>query len=101
LRRSPQPGELMFRHPLVGRVLYAQTDSCRRAAAHRRAAVLLSRRGASATELAPHLEQSPAGPEFDDLPVLVEAARETLATEPAAAARWLRAALHRREGLPG
>lgn len=103
LRRTAQSKELAFRHPLVGWVLHAHADPCRRTAAHRRAAEARGRRGAPAVALARHVEHAADDPRPDDVPLLVEAANDALPTNPEAATRWLAAALrlHGRAPHPG
>lgn len=82
-----------FRHPVLRSLYYADIDICWRAGAHRRAATMLIARGAPYSEVAHHVERGPGGPGPDDLGVLMGAAEEAMATEPARAVYWLRWAL--------
>ncbi|MGW4648220.1 LuxR C-terminal-related transcriptional regulator [Kitasatospora sp. NPDC004289] len=94
VRPAGPGGDLVFRHPVLGRLVHHRLNPGRRLAAHRRALALLAARGAPAAVLARHAEQllnggEPAG----TLPVLVAGAAEVLARSPATAARWLKAVL--------
>lgn len=80
------------RHPVLGRVLYTDTDPGWRALAHDRARRSLSRQGAGAVRLAGHIERSLVVRRAD-LPVLTRAAEDSMHTSPAAAVHWLRLAL--------
>ncbi|EIV91639.1 LuxR family transcriptional regulator [Frankia sp. QA3] len=63
LVRATPGGELAFRHPLVGRCLYGQTDPCWQVGAHRRALEYLRTGPAAPTLPARHAERSgPRGP---------------------------------------
>ncbi|MEU1183222.1 AAA family ATPase [Streptomyces sp. NPDC005820] len=78
LVRSATAGHLAFRHPLIRRALYAESDVCWRAGAHRRATHRLAALGAPPVELAPHIERAGASPSPADLAALAEAARAAL-----------------------
>ncbi|WP_103566283.1 helix-turn-helix transcriptional regulator [Actinomadura rubteroloni] len=82
-----------FRHPLVRRLVYDRTERSWHAAAHRRAAGFLAGRGASATQLAVHVERCVSGPDPADLDVLCRAADDALMSDPETAIRLLRTAL--------
>jgi len=84
---------LRFRHPLLRRVVYTDTDPCWRTAAQRRAVALMARSGTPAAELAPLLEQMLPGPGAQERVLFARAAREILADDPVSAARLLRLAL--------
>lgn len=89
------PGEpLRFTHPLIGSTLRADMGAFQLAAAHRRAAELLTRVGATPERVAPHLLI--ARPDGD--PAVAETLRAAARSasergDPAAAARFLRRAL--------
>ncbi|MFJ8628399.1 LuxR C-terminal-related transcriptional regulator [Kitasatospora sp. NPDC093550] len=95
LVRSAGPGgDLVFRHPVLGRLVHHRLNPGRRLEAHRRALALLDTRGAPAALQARHAEQLLTGGEPEGaLPVLVRGAADVLARSPATAARWLKAAL--------
>ncbi|UGQ12422.1 AAA family ATPase [Yinghuangia sp. ASG 101] len=89
---------LRFRHESLRRLVYSQTDPCRRFTQHRRALAVLAARGASAAERALHIARAPSKQAVaEDREVLSTAAREALPGSPPTAAHWLRAALR----LPG
>ncbi|MFE5208762.1 ATP-binding protein [Streptomyces sp. NPDC056600] len=101
LVRPAVPGRLTFRHPLLRTCLYAATDACWRAGAHRRARRWCTEAGASAVDLAPHVARSGSAPEPSDLRVLASAARAELHRgRPADAARWLTAAIRMQRTAP-
>lgn len=101
IRPASEPGRLTYRHPLLRRCLYATMDACWRAGAHRRALHRLSGIGASATELAPHIDRSGSATEASDLRVLASAARTALHQgRPTDAARWLSVALRVQRTTP-
>jgi ATP/maltotriose-dependent transcriptional regulator MalT len=93
VRPTEVPRRFKFRHPLVRRAVYDATRGGWRLAAHARAAEALAARGADAAERAHHVEQSASQGDLDAVGVLIEAARSGAARAPAAAARWLEAAL--------
>ncbi|MEU6811647.1 AAA family ATPase [Streptomyces sp. NPDC046831] len=78
LVRTATTGRLAFRHPLIRRALYAESDACWRAGAHRRATHRLAALGAPPVELAPHIERAGTSPSAADLAALAEAARAAL-----------------------
>ncbi|MFD5654864.1 AAA family ATPase [Streptomyces sp. NPDC127039] len=78
LVRTATAGHLAFRHPLIRRALYAESDACWRAGAHRRATHRLAALGAPPVELAPHIERAGTSPSAADLAALAEAARAAL-----------------------
>ncbi|MER5871125.1 AAA family ATPase [Streptomyces sp. NPDC002044] len=94
VRPATTPGLLAFRHPLLRRSLYEDTDACWRAGAHGRALACLRALGAPATELAPHIERAGSGAGGADRRDLVTAARTALHLgRPATAAHWLTVAI--------
>ncbi|MCA2213972.1 BTAD domain-containing putative transcriptional regulator [Jidongwangia harbinensis] len=93
LRPVPRAHLFQFRHPLVRRVTYDTAGSGWRAAAHARTAAALARRGAAATEQAPHVERSAQRGDHAAVALLSAAASDTLHSNPAVAAHWLGAAL--------
>ncbi|MFJ8017179.1 ATP-binding protein [Streptomyces sp. NPDC096339] len=103
LVRTEGPGRLTFRHPLLRRCVYEETDACWRAGAHGRALAALRTGGAPATELAPHVERAGIGTVPADRRILATAARTALHLgRPATAAHWLTVAmrLDRATGTP-
>ncbi|MFJ8857579.1 ATP-binding protein [Streptomyces sp. NPDC102451] len=94
VRTDPGAGGLTFRHPLVRRFLYSQSDSCWRTGAHRRALHHLRTLGAAPTELAPHIVNSGNLGVAADAADLFAAVRSALALEGTEqAANWLSCAL--------
>ncbi len=91
--RSVDSVRFSYRHPLLCRLAAQETDPVWKVAAHRRAATFLAGRAATAAERAVHLEHCLGDPLPDDVLVLRRAAEQALLTDPASAARWLRAAL--------
>lgn len=87
VRQDGARSALRFRHPLLRDVVYRDVPSCWRRGAHRRARALLTARGAPAAELAPHVEGSLGTPTTDDLEVLADAARESMASDPRTSVR--------------
>jgi DNA-binding CsgD family transcriptional regulator len=82
-----------FRHPVVRRAVYDSTGAGWRLGAHERAAAALARRGAAPGERAYHVEQTARAGDDDAIELLTAAARDAGWANPAASARWLRAAL--------
>ncbi|MEW1693770.1 AAA family ATPase [Streptomyces sp. NPDC091265] len=78
LIRDAPNGGFHFRHPLLRRVVYEESDACGRLGAHRRALAVLVARGAPAGVLALHIERSVPGSAVGDLDILLAAARESL-----------------------
>ncbi|MGW0250543.1 AAA family ATPase [Nocardia goodfellowii] len=101
-RCSAHQDRLTIRHCLVGALVLAQADPCRRARTHRRTADLLEKRGAPPIARAPHLVSIGAST-ARDLDVLIAAAREAMPAAPQSAVHWLTAVLRRTEEpmLPG
>lgn len=91
--RAGAAGTFGFRHPVLRRVVYQDSDPAWRTGAHRRALADLRRRGAPPAELAHHVAASPDGGEPADTEILLAAARAVMSTAPATAAHWLRACL--------
>ncbi|HEY6798095.1 MAG TPA: AAA family ATPase [Kineosporiaceae bacterium] len=94
IRTTGSGGRFMFRHPLIRRVVYDGAPPGWRVAAHARAATALRQSGATATEIASHLERSAARGDDEAVAVLRQAAESSLHQAPASAAHWLRTALH-------
>jgi DNA-binding CsgD family transcriptional regulator/tetratricopeptide (TPR) repeat protein len=82
-----------FRHPIVGRLVYAEAQRGWQVATHRLAARVLAERGAPAARLASHVARSLAGPNPDDVRILRRAAEETLLSDPGSSISWVRLAL--------
>ncbi|OAA19612.1 transcriptional regulator, luxR family [Frankia sp. EI5c] len=98
LVRTVPGGDLAFRHPLLSRCLYGETDPCWRAAAHRRAFEHLRSLFAPPGVLARHAEGSGSHGRPGDTAVLVAAAGAAVqGGRGPEAAHWLSAAmrLHR------
>ncbi len=82
-----------FRHPLLREALEDSASAGWRLGAHERAAAALRDRGATAAELAPHLERSARVGDDAAVDVLAEAARQAAPRAPGTAAAWFGAAL--------
>ncbi len=93
VRQADLPRRFRFRHPLVRRAVYDGTPGGWRIGAHGRMAAVLAERGAPAAEQAPHLELCAVRGDTAAADVLLDAGRGAIARAPAAAARWLGAAL--------
>lgn len=93
VRPSGAVPEYTFRHPMVRRLVYAETDPLWRRSAHRRVLAVLVDQDAQAGELAVHVEQLLQRPVVGDLPLLTRATEQAIATVPASAARWLKVML--------
>ena len=93
IRPASDDGRYRFRHPLVRRSVYEASKAGWRLEAHARAARLLEAEGARPSALAHHVEQSARVGDEAAIAVLSDAAYETVPRAPAAAARWLEAAL--------
>jgi DNA-binding CsgD family transcriptional regulator len=87
------PRRLAFRHPVVRRAVYETAGPGWRLAAHRRLAAALRERGASAIELARHVEAAAEPGDESATAVLAEAGAAVAPRAPAIAARHLEAAL--------
>jgi len=98
IRPADAPRRFTFRHPLVGRAVYARTGAGWRLGAHARIAEGLRARGAPASARADHVERSASEGDEPAIAVLIEAGRATASRAPATAARWFAAALRL---LPG
>ena len=93
VRPTEVPQRFQFRHPLVRSAVYASIRGGSKLAAHRRAAALLTARGAGPTEIAHHVEVSASPGDDGAITLLQAAAAASAARAPAAAARWLQAVL--------
>ena len=93
VRTTDVPRQLRFRHPLVRRAVYAHAGGGWRLAAHGRAAAALAARGASAAAQAHHVEHSARRGDEQAIALLSRAAAAAAPRAPAAAARWLQAAV--------
>ena len=82
-----------FRHPIVATVVYQAAGPGWRMDCHRRAAALLKERGASAVQIAPHLERGAVPGDAEAMQTLGDAAAEARPYTPGSAARWYGAAL--------
>jgi DNA-binding CsgD family transcriptional regulator len=87
------PRRFSFRHPVVRRTVYAATKDGWRLGAHARVRDALTGQGASATELAHHVEQAATPGDEEAIAVLQRAAQETAPLGPGPAAHWFEAAL--------
>jgi DNA-binding NarL/FixJ family response regulator len=93
VRRTEVPRRFRFRHPIVRRGVYESADAGWRLAAHGRAATALAARGAPPPICAHHVERAARVGDEDAVELLAAAGQATVATAPAAAARWFEAAL--------
>jgi DNA-binding NarL/FixJ family response regulator/tetratricopeptide (TPR) repeat protein len=93
MRTTDVPRRFAFRHPIVRRAVYESAPAGWRIAAHRRLAAALRERGASAVELAHHLEAAASQGEQDAIDVLTAAGHVLARQAPAIAARRFEAAL--------
>ncbi len=91
----PVHGEAAYRlrHRLLAALLYTTLDPGWRRAAHRRAASALALAGAPPAVLAVHIERFPRDSGLHEVHMLADAAKESLASAPPDAVRWLRLAL--------
>ncbi|MEV0028000.1 AAA family ATPase [Nocardia sp. NPDC050793] len=87
-----------FGHPLIRTAAHRLAGAGWRAAAHRRAATLLRRRGAALPALARHLELGLLGTDPVAAAELKGAAQEVLPSAPATSARWIAAAMRAAPG---
>ncbi|WP_432753714.1 LuxR C-terminal-related transcriptional regulator [Streptomyces sp. JL2001] len=92
LRPAPAPGQVAYRHPLVGRVVYGAVPGGWRLGAHARACARHRADGVAPVRYARHLEQSCATGDASGAAVLTAAAEAALPGDPATADRWFRAA---------
>lgn len=89
---------LRFRHPLVRNAAYRSAGQAWLLGAHARAAAALARSRTPAVRLAPHvMRAAPVGDE-DAIGLLIEAAEQAMSRSPAAAERWLDAAVQKLSG---
>ena len=93
VRSTETPRRFAFRHPIVRRAVYESAPAGWRMAAHGRAAAALSKRGAAAAAIAPHIEESATEGDEGAIALLLRAGEEGSARAPLAAARCYRAAL--------
>jgi DNA-binding CsgD family transcriptional regulator len=93
VRPTEVPRRFRFRHPLVRRAIYENSQAGWRLGAHGRAADALAARGASASARAHHVEQAAHDGDRGAIAVLVAAGDESSDRAPAVAARWYEAAL--------
>jgi len=93
VRQTEVPRRFRFRHPLLLRAVYEAAPGGWRLGAHERVARALEARGAAATTLAHHVEQSARPGDRVAIALLREAGEAAKARAPASAARWLEAAL--------
>ena len=101
---------MLFRHPIVRRAVYDAARLGWRLGAHRRAGRELALRGAPIGVRAHHVERSGRAGDEEAIALLTDAGHAAAQRAPAAAARWLQAALrllpasaapHRRLALVG
>ncbi len=93
VRTTDVPRQFRFRHPLVRRAVYAHAGGGWRLEAHGRAAAALASRGAPAAAQAHHVEHSARRGDERAIALLSRAATSAAPRAPAAAARWLQAAV--------
>ncbi len=92
VRPTHVPRRFQFRHPLVRNAIYGSCPPSVRVACHTRAADALLRRGAPATTLARHVEQSARHGDAVAIELLRRAGEETAGRAPTSAALWFAAA---------
>ena len=93
ITQTGAPRRFAFRHPLVRNAIYHAAPAGARLASHRRIAASLGHRGASAAQLAIHVEQSAAHGDAAAVAILRQAGHDTSEQAPAIAIRWFTAAL--------
>ena len=93
IRAGDTPRRFAFRHPLVRTAIYEGAPPGTVMSAHRKVARLLMDRGASAPEIAHHVERSAEPGDMAAVELLREAANDAAARAPTSAARWFDAAL--------
>ena len=93
IREVPSGPGLVFRHPLVRRVIYDQSAPTWRVEIHRRALSLLTERGASASERVRHVEHCATAWSAEYEAILCQAGQESMSTSPLTAAHWFGVAL--------
>jgi hypothetical protein len=98
VRETEVPRRFQFRHPVVHRAVYGACAPSVKVSCHRRVVAALRERGAPATTLATHVEQSARHGDMQAVAVLRRAAEEVAKKAPTSSVRWLTAALR---FLPG
>jgi hypothetical protein len=98
VRETEVPRRFQFRHPVVHRAVYGACAPSVKVSCHRRVVAALRERGAQATTLATHVEQSARHGDMQAVAVLRRAAEEVAKKAPTSSVRWLTAALR---FLPG
>jgi DNA-binding CsgD family transcriptional regulator len=93
VRETEVPRRFQFRHPIVHRAVYGSCPPSVKVSCHRRVVEALSRRGAPAIALAPHVEQSARYGDLAAVAILARAAEEAATKAPSSSIRWLSAAL--------
>lgn len=92
IRPVPGSGCSLFRHPVLGHLVYQASDCGWRLAAHARADAALASRGAPPVSRAAHVAYA-GGDSAEAVGVLTHAAAAVAHSQPATATRWLLAAL--------
>jgi len=92
IRAGDTPRRFAFRHPLVRTAIYEGAPPGTAMAVHRKVARLLMGRGASAPEIAHHVERSAEPGDMAAVDLLRDAANDAAARAPTSAARWFDAA---------
>lgn len=93
VRETDVPRRFQFRHPIVHRAVYGSCPPSVKVSCHRRVVEALGRRGAPATALAAHVEQSARYGDAGAVAILADAAEEAATKAPTSSIRWLSAAL--------
>ena len=93
VRETGVPRRFQFRHPVVHRAVYGGCSPSVKVSCHRRVVAALQQRGAPATILATHVEQSARHGDLQAVDVLRRAADEASEKAPTSSVRWLTAAL--------
>ena len=92
IRAGDTPRRFAFRHPLVRTAIYEGAPPGTAMSVHRKVARLLMGRGASAPEIAHHVERSAEPGDMAAVELLRDAANDAAARAPTSAARWFDAA---------
>jgi predicted ATPase/DNA-binding NarL/FixJ family response regulator len=93
VRGTDVPRRFRFRHPLVRHAVYGSCSPSVRMACHRRAVDVLATRGAAASVMAGHVEQSARHGDAFAIEILRQAGEEASSRAPKSAASWFTAAL--------
>jgi DNA-binding NarL/FixJ family response regulator len=93
VRGTDVPRRFRFRHPLVRHAVYGSCSPSVRMVCHRRTVDVLATRGAAASVMAGHVEQSARHGDAFAIEILRQAGEEASSRAPKSAASWFTAAL--------